>query len=109
MNITDLIAQLSELQLEQNKILAQIAARTESTKAEPKDTIHIGDHVLLLTGGIRCIKGDKARVTKVPTIRYLSRKGVIMMFSFSCCWCFADRRDRNIPTVKAFKKSRKLI
>ena len=65
MNITDLIAQLSELQLEQNKILAQIAARTESTKAEPKDTIHIGDHVLLLTGGIRCIKGDKARVTKV--------------------------------------------
>ena len=65
MNITDLIAQLSELQLEQNKILAQIAARTESTKAEPKDTIHIGDHVLLLTGGIRCIKGDKAQVTKV--------------------------------------------
>ena len=65
MNITDLIAQLSELQLEQNKILAQIAARTESTKAEPKDTIDIGDHVLLLTGGIRCIKGDKARVTKV--------------------------------------------
>ena len=67
MNITDLIAQLSELQLEQNKILAQIAARTESTKAEPKDTIHIGDHVLLLTGGIKCIKGDKARVTKVTT------------------------------------------
>ncbi len=66
MNITDLIAQLSELQLEQNKILAQIAARTESTKAESKDTIHIGDHVLLLTCGIRCIKkGDKARVTKV--------------------------------------------
>lgn len=65
MNITDLIAQLSELQLEQNKILAQIAARTESTKAEPKDTIDIGDHVLLLTGGIRCIKSDKARLTKV--------------------------------------------
>jgi hypothetical protein len=41
MNITDLIAQLSELQLEQNKILAQIAARTESTKAESKDTIAI--------------------------------------------------------------------
>jgi hypothetical protein len=44
-------------------------------------------------------------VITVPTIRYLSRKGVIMMFSFSCSWCFADRRDRNIPTVKAFKKS----
>ena len=27
--------------------------------------ILIGDHVLLLTGGIRCIKGDKAQVTKV--------------------------------------------
>ena len=67
MNITDLIAQLSELQLEQNKILAQIAARTESTKVEPNDMIQIGDHVLLLTGGIRCIKGDKAQVTKVTT------------------------------------------
>ena len=65
MNITDLIAQLSELQLEQNKILAQIAARTESTKVEPNDMIQIGDHVLLLTGGIRCIKSDKARLTKV--------------------------------------------
>ena len=65
MNITDLIAQLSELQLEQNKILAQIAARTGSTKAESKDTIHIGDHVLLLTGDTKCTKGDNARVTKV--------------------------------------------
>jgi hypothetical protein len=67
MNITDLSAQLSELQLEQNKILAQIATRTgASTKTESKDTIHIGDHILLLTCGIRCIKkGDKARVTKV--------------------------------------------
>ena len=62
MNITDLIAQLSELQLEQNKILEQ---RTGATKTESEDTIHIGDHVLLLTGGIRCIKGDKAQVTKV--------------------------------------------
>jgi hypothetical protein len=65
MNITDLIAQLSELQLEQNKILAQIATRTGATKTESEDMIHIGDHVLLLTGGIRCIKGDKAQVTKV--------------------------------------------
>ena len=64
MNITDLIAQLSELPLEQNKILEQ---RTRATKTESEDTIHIGDHVLLLTGGIRCIKGDKAQVTKVTT------------------------------------------
>jgi hypothetical protein len=65
MNITDLIAQLSELQLKQNKILAQIATRTGATKIESEDTIHIGDHVLLLTGGIRCIKGNKAQVKKV--------------------------------------------
>ena len=67
MNIPDLIAQLSKLQLEQNKILAQIArTRTGATKMESEDTIHIGDHVLLLTGGItRCIKGDKAQVMKV--------------------------------------------
>ena len=66
MNISDLVKQLSQLQLEQNKIIEQIlAARDTTTLTEPEDTIHIGDHVLLLTGGIRCIKGDKARVTKV--------------------------------------------
>ena len=60
MDIPDLIKQLSQLQLEQNKIIEQIlAARvTAATPTEPEDTIHIGDHVLLLTG-------DKARVTKV--------------------------------------------
>ena len=66
MNISDLIKQLSQLQLEQDKIIEQIlAARDTTTSTEPEDTIHIGDHVLLLTGGIRCIKGDRARVTKV--------------------------------------------
>ena len=65
MNISDLVKQLSQLQLEQNKIIEQIlAARDTTTLTEPEDTIHIGDHVLLLTG-IRCIKGDRARVTKV--------------------------------------------
>jgi len=66
MDIPDLIKQLSQLQLEQNKIIEQIlAARVTATPTEPEDTIHIGDHVLLLTGGIRCLKGDRARVTKV--------------------------------------------
>jgi len=66
MDISDLVLQLSQLQLEQNKIIEQIlAARVTATPTEPEDTIHIGDHVLLLTGGIRCIKGDRARVTKV--------------------------------------------
>ena len=65
MDIPALIKQLSQLQLEQNKIIEQITARATATPTEPEDTIHIGDHVLLLTGGIRCIKGDSARVTKV--------------------------------------------
>jgi hypothetical protein len=66
MDIPALIKKLSQLQLEQNKIIEQItAARATATPTEPEDTIHIGDHVLLLTGGIRCIKGDRARVTKV--------------------------------------------
>jgi hypothetical protein len=38
MNITNIIAQLSELQLEQNKIRAQIATRTGATKTESEDT-----------------------------------------------------------------------
>ena len=65
MDIPALIKKLSQLQLEQNKIIEQITARATATPTEPEDTIHIGDHVLLLTGGIRCIKGDRARVTKV--------------------------------------------
>jgi hypothetical protein len=66
MNVSDLIKQLSQLQLEQDKIIEQIlAAGDNTTSTEPEDTIHIGDHVLLLTGGIRCNKGDRARVTKV--------------------------------------------
>ena len=66
MNISDFIKQLSQLQLKQDKIIEQIlAAKDTTTSMEPEDRIHIGDHVLLLTGGIRCIKGDRARVTKV--------------------------------------------
>jgi len=65
MDIPALIQQLSKLQLEQNKIIEQIAAKVTATPMKPEDTIHIGDHVLLLTGGIRCVKGDKARVTKI--------------------------------------------
>jgi len=65
MSIPDLVAQLSKLQLEQDKIIKQIAIRATATQTEPDDMIHIGDHVLLLSGGIRCIKGDKAKVTKV--------------------------------------------
>ena len=61
-----------------NTIIEQIATttRTRATKTEPGDMIHVGDHILLLTGsirhqasGIRCINGDKAQVAtkKVST------------------------------------------
>jgi hypothetical protein len=78
--VSDLIAQLAQLQLEQNNILAQLAdiaaesqegteTRTEGhvipTESQDETEIRIGDHVILLTGGVRCIKGDRARVTKV--------------------------------------------
>ena len=75
MEVSDLVARLAELQIEQNSIIEQLAnkARAIETKTEDKkqatqqkDTqIHTGDHVLLLTGGIKCNKGDRAKVTKV--------------------------------------------
>ena len=75
MDVPTLIAQLSKLQLEQNSIIEQLAKIPDDTAAETKDKnptaaetdteIRVGDHVSLLTGGIRCAKGNRARVTKV--------------------------------------------
>jgi transcription antitermination factor NusG len=63
MEVSDLIAQLAKLQLEQDTILARLADIASETQDETE--IRVGDHVTLLTGGVRCIKGDIARVTKV--------------------------------------------
>jgi hypothetical protein len=63
MEVSDLIAQLAKLQLEQDTILARLADIASETQDEAK--IRIGDHVTLLTGGVRCIKGDIALVTKI--------------------------------------------
>ena len=65
--ISDLLTQLARLQLEQNDIIEQLARKTAEIDIGVQDEseIRVGDHVLLLTGGVRCIKGDRARVTKV--------------------------------------------
>ena len=40
--------------------------KDKKPRAQEEDTkIRKGDHVVLLTGGVLCSKGDKARVTKV--------------------------------------------
>jgi hypothetical protein len=79
MNVSDLIAKLAKLQIEQDDIIQQLANRARDTETETKDKdkdkkpkaqkedneIHKGDHVLLLTGGVLCKKGDRAQVTKV--------------------------------------------
>ena len=79
MNISELITKLTKLQLEQDDVIRQlttIARDTETNtknkdqkpKSHEKDTVtHAGDHVLLLTGGVLCRKGDTARVTKTTT------------------------------------------
>ena len=80
MDISSLVDKLKELQIEQDKILQQIQAINESdtnrgtagtqtpNRARPQSTttdLKTGDHVTLLTGGIKCKKGDIAQVTKI--------------------------------------------
>ena len=80
MEISSLVDKLRELQIEQDIILQQIQAISESdahedtTEAPAQNSTHprstntglkVGDHVTLLTGGIRCNKGDIARITSI--------------------------------------------
>ena len=80
MDISSLVNKLKELQIEQDNILQQIQAINEldtnrgttgipaSNRAHPQSTstrLKTGDHVTLLTGGIKCNKGDIARITKI--------------------------------------------
>ena len=78
MEVFELVARLAKLQIEQNDIIEQLANRanrdieteTEDKKPEAQELdteIHTGDHILLLTGGIKCSKGDRAKVTKVTS------------------------------------------
>ena len=56
----DLIQQLRKLQIEENKILDQLAAIRRG-----KQELQVGDTVKLLTKGVRSTRGDLAVVTKV--------------------------------------------
>ena len=69
-DVSELVAKLAKLQLEQQEIIEQLASIAAGTQnaAEPtqdESAIRVGDYVTLLRGGVRCNKGDKARVTKI--------------------------------------------
>ena len=61
--VSDLLAQLAKLQIEQDDIIEKL--KNISTETQGETEIRAGDHVVLLTGGVRCMKGDRALVTKV--------------------------------------------
>jgi len=72
MEIADIVAKLAKLQIEQNYLIRELSNKAkiveDKTPAPPKlvnNKILVGDHVILLTGGILCNKGDKGLVTKV--------------------------------------------
>ena len=71
MEIADIVAKLAKLQIEQNYLIRELSNKTRTVEDKtpaPKlvnNKILIGDHVILLTGGILCNKGDKGLVTKV--------------------------------------------
>jgi hypothetical protein len=69
MEIADIVAKLAKLQIEQNYLIRELSNKTiEDKTPAPKpvnNKILVGDHVILLTGGILCNKGDKGLVTKV--------------------------------------------
>ncbi len=53
MKVSDLVAKLQQLQIEQNKILDQLAGTHEAAERKPSEgeNLHVGDHVVLLTSG----------------------------------------------------------
>jgi len=80
MEVADIIKRLQELQIEESFLLAELASRETGdgpsrprtlpssqrrNKTQDRTQIKVGDEVLLLTGGVKCRKGDKATVTKV--------------------------------------------
>jgi len=79
MKIPDIVAKLAKLQIEQNYLIQELSNRGRNTEdkkpkvplenkklkaKEVNKKIIVGDHVVLLTGGILCNKGDKGLVTK---------------------------------------------
>ena len=99
MDTSHIIEQLSNLQIEQNKLIAQLIKQNNNTKLNQKgnpkseipkgaedksagnNTIKIGDRITLLTNGVRSKKGEEARVTgiKGKTIKFMViRNGLSM-------------------------------
>ena len=90
MDTSDIIEQLQKLQIEQNKLLAQLITHETKGKSIPesnqepdrqkkevakegKENLKIGDCITLLSSGVRSKKGDKARVigTKGKTVQFV--------------------------------------
>lgn len=70
-SIEEITERLRTLQLEQHNLLEELIRRaTGDTREETPVEIKEGDLVEVLTSGVRCRAGDKARVTKVkgPTV-----------------------------------------
>ena len=80
-----LIRELKELRIEQSVLTRQVSVLDNKinslekqihTIAQPKSRhstesdLQIGDIIVLLTKGVRCRKGDRARVTKVNPLPY---------------------------------------
>ena len=91
MDASDIIEQLSNLQIEQNKLIAQLIKQNNNTKLNQKgnpkseipkgaedksagnNTNKIGDRITLLTNGVRSKKGEEAKVTDIKgkTIKFI--------------------------------------
>jgi hypothetical protein len=79
MNTTDIIERLQQLQIEQNELFAQLTTPEAKSKgvvknnSEEGNELKIGDHITLLSSGVRSKKGDTARVTatKGKTVKFV--------------------------------------
>ena len=95
MSTSDIIKRLSKLQLEQNTLIAQLIKQNnkevpsikgglkppkhksaEDSGSGSNDSIKVGDHITLLTNGVRSKKGDEATVfdIKGKTVKFVVNK-----------------------------------
>ena len=84
MSTSNIIERLSKLQLEQNSLIAQLINQnnkkvpnikgglkppkqksSEKNESGKNSSIKVGDHIILLTNGVRSKKGDEATVLDI--------------------------------------------
>ena len=82
MDTSEIIQRLRDLQIEQNKLFRELDRRYKQPKSEPTDQpaenpgdrntppaategLEVGDTIVLLMNGLRCKKGDKAKVVRI--------------------------------------------